>query len=126
MAYSRNECRRIFLVRIPKFSNGITWNGSAWEFVIQRSGAYLINGAVSFGAVSAGDWFIVNVRVNGGKISSGAIAPAGTLTSVTARTSDVIYLNGGDKVTLWITNNSGAGKTIATGQDLTYLSIAKI
>lgn len=107
------------------FSKGVTVDITNHRLVIQHSGYYLVNGLISYDAVTSNGINIAVLAINGtGKtyVQHNPGATAGRIEDVSI--TDIFYLNPNDYVEL--NGYDSSGSSLDTGVNRTYLIVTKL
>lgn len=103
------------------FSNGITWDGTGYQFTIVTAGQYLIVGRVNYSSAIATTTYSASININ----ASGVATDARYITGNNTIGNEVTYLVNlavGDNITLYVEQSSGFTANFAAA----YLAVAKV
>ena len=102
-------------------------DGAGGTFTAPASGYYVVSIASGLAEnIAAGDWFIVNIYVNGASYSGQGIKNTGAgANSLNASIADVVYVPSGQTVELYVWHDFGSNREIASGA-VTFMSIHRL
>lgn len=108
------------------FTNGITWDGTNFRFVIDSDGQYLIVAGIRYTNIAGGNQYTAEVRKNGGLGAVASTSQGGTAGwDVTILASGIVDLVATDYIELWTRQISGGSQNISNSS-ATYMALAEV
>jgi hypothetical protein len=90
------------------------------RFVCPIAGSYQVDGEVDVSATAASQWIVAALAVNGTTVTQGAAITAVGAGAIASTVADVLRLNAGDYVELWVATSGPLA--ITAGSSLNFLS----
>lgn len=96
-----------------------------FRFTATKVGYHMVIGSVYFPSLSDGVQIYSSIRKNGAEATSASVRQ-GSAGDITAKASDIIYLDVGDYLELWVYQGAGAAKDLPANSANTFMSINKL
>lgn len=101
------------------------WDLPNDQFVVQRSGMYLVINSVRM-SLPDGSRVIARIDVNGNEIARADSHAAKASSTVAGRVSDVVRLSAGDTITGFVYQDSGGSQSTNADETFIYLTVTKL
>jgi len=103
-------------------------NTTNYRFTATSAGYYLVTAAATFSDIPDGKDAAVAIETTGGNTKCRAIAYSSGSTDVLIApvVADIVYLNAGEYLELWVAHHGGAGIEVVGGTWATYMSVHRL